>query len=83
MKQHNVVKKILALGGDPNIRNSTGFTALHISADLGHTKIVKCLLKFKADPNLTPWASEITALDLAKSAGHRAVVQLLEETNVL
>jgi len=83
MKQHNVVKKILALGGDPNIRNSSGFTALHISADLGHTKIVKELLKMKADKTLSPWASTITALDLAKSAGHRSIVKLLEETNVL
>jgi ankyrin repeat protein len=39
-----VVDRFLAYGGDPTIKNKSGFTCLHIAARDGRTEIVKLLL---------------------------------------
>jgi ankyrin repeat protein len=39
-----VVDRFLQYGGDPTIKNKSGFTCLHIAARDGHTEIVKLLI---------------------------------------
>ena len=43
---------LLSLGADPNIQNNLGETALHQAADNSQAKLVKLLLKHKANPNI-------------------------------
>lgn len=39
-----VMDKFIAYGGDPTIKNKSGFTCMHIAARDGKTEIVKLLL---------------------------------------
>ena len=41
----NALEMFLNCGGDPEIKNSQGFTCLHIAAREGHTELVKLLLE--------------------------------------
>jgi ankyrin repeat protein len=43
---------LLGLGADPNIKNNLGETALHQAVDNSQYKLVKILLKHKADPSM-------------------------------
>ena len=43
---------LLGLGADPNIKNNLGETPLHQATDNSQAKLVKLLLRHKADPNL-------------------------------
>jgi ankyrin repeat protein len=79
MRQTVTVRSLLKCGANPNVRTVHGFTPLHIAADLGFTKIVSLLLQHGAESNLVPWASQVKAIDLAKSAGHRKIVSILED----
>lgn len=48
----DVVDMFINYGGDPTIKNKTGFTSLHIAARDGRTEIVKLLLNKGCDPNI-------------------------------
>ena len=43
---------LLSIGADPNLKNNLGETALHQATDNSQAKLVKLLLKNKADPNV-------------------------------
>lgn len=48
-----VVDLFLSFGGDPTVKNKSGFTCLHIAARDGHVEIVKLLLnKGKIFPDI-------------------------------
>ncbi|GFE54249.1 ankyrin repeat-containing protein [Babesia ovis] len=59
-----------------NVRSPEGLTALHLAADRGHIKVVKCLLKYGADMNAVDDNND-TPLLVAAAAGNRPVVDLL------
>lgn len=76
--QDTIVEHLLAAGAEPNIvpRDQSGWTALMQTAANGHTSTVELLLRHGADPRIKSKDGK-TANDLAKSAGHAKVVQIL------
>jgi ankyrin repeat protein len=57
---------------------SEGQTTLHLTAENGHSTIVRCILEFGADIDARD-ASGSTALHLAVDQGHEDVVKVLLE----
>ena len=47
--KHDVLKKILEMGSDPNIRDSNGWCPLHYACNYGDLESVKILLDYKAN----------------------------------
>ena len=47
--KHDVLKKILEMGSDPNIRDSNGWCPLHYACNYGDFESVKILLDYKAN----------------------------------
>lgn len=48
-----------------------------VAADKGHSDIVKCLLEHKANPNLALLSNGMTAVTMAATRQHTAIVELL------
>lgn len=55
-----------------------GGTALHIAAFVGSSGVARALLKSKADASLAHPAAGLTAVAVARAAGHAALLALLE-----
>ena len=51
--QLNTAKLLINAGADLNYKGNTGETSLHLAAAHGHHDLVKLLLSYGADPNLT------------------------------
>jgi hypothetical protein len=65
-------------GGNPNARDSDGYSALHGAAENGHADCVRLLLDRGARPNQTT-RNGVTPMDLAESVGHAGVIDLLSQ----
>ena len=76
--QTPIVRQLLAAGADPDLQptDSTGWTALIAAAAGGHTSAVQALLAAGADARLAASDGQ-RAIDVARAAGHRQVVDLL------
>ena len=72
-----VVKLLLDMKADVNVRDTDGFTPLYIAAQNGHTEVVKLLLDHKADVNASRHTDGATPLYIAAWNGHTEVVKLL------
>jgi hypothetical protein len=74
-----IVERLLAAGADPNVipTDATGWTALVSAAKEGHIAVIRALLDKGADPSIRTREGQ-TALDIARAAGHREAVGLLE-----
>ena len=70
------LKTALATGGDANVRDGKGRTALMHAADKGHTLLVPPLLKAGADPNIRA-SDGATALFMAAVHGHSKIIEAL------
>ena len=75
-----VARILLEAGADPDLRQYEGATALMLAADRGHLDVVRELVDAKAYLNLKHPGDYITALDFAARAGHKAVVDFLDES---
>lgn len=75
---YRIVKMLLELGADPNVREQGGFTPLHAAAQNGDVDTVRILLLGGADLTLKSQDGQI-ALDLAMEAGHEKASALLGE----
>ena len=73
---HEPVVKYLADKGLCSCRTKNGFTALHISANLGHYDIVETLLLYVVDVDEPCWKGW-TALHMASHRGHKHIVAAL------
>ena len=62
------------------MKNKSAYTAVHYSAEKGHTEILELLIEKKADIN-TPGPSRMTPLHLASAHGHFEAVELLLENS--
>ncbi|KAI7808536.1 BRCA1-associated RING domain protein 1 isoform X2 [Triplophysa rosa] len=70
------VRKLLALGVDPNLKDNAGWTPLHEACNLGHLGVVEELLQQGALLNTPGYQNDSPLHDAARS-GHVAVVKLL------
>ena len=73
---------LLDSGANPNAKNLTGLTPLHIAAYGGQLELVRLLLDHHADPNIANNGG-ITPLDEAKNQNHPEVVALLHGAGAL
>jgi hypothetical protein len=71
------VKRALANGVPPDVRDEMGETALMHAAAHRYPEVVKALLRHGASPGLRNVFGQ-TALDMARAAGHRDVEAVLE-----
>ena len=76
----DLVKKLLAVGYNPDARDSAGNTALIYAAMNGNIEMVHVLLDGGADPEIDDTYGS-TPLIVAVSGGHVAIVRLLLERN--
>ncbi len=74
-KHVEAVTSMLKHGADPNMKDASERTSLHVAVELGHDELVSLLLSYRADPEIT-FAGLPLAL-LAVSNGHANVLQLL------
>jgi len=72
----DLMRRLLAAGASPNVRQQRGFTPLHEAAQRGHAEMVSLLRDHGADLGAQTDEGQ-TALDLARAQGHDAVVRLL------
>ena len=72
----DVVDLFLQYGGDPTIKNKSGFTCLHIAARDGRAEIVKLFVNKGMDPNIRD-AYGFSAAYWAKQNKHNHVCELL------
>ncbi|KAG8232647.1 hypothetical protein J437_LFUL012607 [Ladona fulva] len=74
----NRVKYLLEKKGvSPNVKDMSGYVALHYASRNGHVDVCKCLIKAGADVNLRTRAGKATPLHRAAIRGQVAVIQLL------
>lgn len=73
-----IVKMLLEMGADPNVREQAGYTALHAAAQNGDIEIIQTLLVGGADLTLKSDDGK-TAMDIAMDAGHEKATVLLGE----
>jgi len=76
----NTVRRLLAGGANPNLRNPSGDTALMLAAEKDYTEIVRALLEAGANPDLQNSDGD-TALLLASIFARPETVQLLLDRN--
>ena len=74
-----IVERLLAAGADPNIvpNDATRWTALVSAATEGHAAVIQALLAKGADPSIRT-RDGLTALDVARAAGHNEAAKMLE-----
>ena len=76
--KHEVLKKMLDMGSDPNIKDSNGWTALHYACQNGDFDSIKILLNNDADIN-TYSNNQRTPLHLAAKNNYPEIVKYLLE----
>ena len=73
-----IVTMLLKHGADANVREQSGYTALHAAAQNGDVDTIRALLLGGADLTLKSDDGK-TALDIAMDAGHAKATLLLGE----
>jgi ankyrin repeat protein len=76
------VKLLLEYGAELDVASNKGVTALMLASLNGHTEIVKLLCEWGSDVNISALLDnvEYTALKVAKDAGRKDIVGILEST---
>ncbi len=75
----NIVRMLLDVGADIDVRGDGGCTALHLAAGRGREDVVRLLLEAGANVNARTDYPMATARFLAASANHESIQQLLLE----
>ena len=78
--KHNVLKKMLEMGADPNIKDSNGWSALHYACQLGDLDSVKILIAAHADIDSYSNNKRIP-LHLAANMNYPEIVNYLLDNN--
>jgi ankyrin repeat protein len=71
-----LIETIVSLGGDPNLQNNNGETALLWAAKLNRAAAVQILLAGKADPNIKSHTG-VTPLKVSEGEGFEEITKLL------
>merc|ERR1712002_576762 len=71
------VQKFIFKGNNPNLLDSSGYTALHYAARNGHYDVCEALISAVADVNIPTRAGGMTALHRAALKSHIEVIKLL------
>jgi ankyrin repeat protein len=78
--KYDVMKKMLDMGADPNIKDSNGWTALHYSCQFGDIEMVRILVTTRA--NIDSYSNNHrTPLHLASYMNFPAIVKYLLENS--
>ena len=77
----NFIKTLASLSANPMIPDVLGRNPIHCAAAFGHLEIVKFLVGLTDDPNIRSEGifRSYTPIEMAKSNGHKQVVQFLKE----
>jgi ankyrin repeat protein len=73
----DVMKYLISLKVDLNIKNKDGGTPLHVAASQGQPEAAKLLIKSGADVNAVRTVGKATPLHIAALKGHIEVVKVL------
>jgi uncharacterized protein len=73
----SVLRRLLALGGDPNATDERGWTPLMEAAHWGNAEAVRVLLAGGADPARRT-VNGMTAAEVARAEGHAELARLLD-----
>ncbi|CAL8315028.1 unnamed protein product, partial [Gadus morhua 'NCC'] len=71
-----LVKELISLGADVNVKDFAGWTPLHEACNLGYYDVAKVLISAGAEVN-TQGLDDDTPLHDASSSGHKDIVKLL------
>ncbi|KAM6948366.1 ankyrin repeat domain-containing protein 12 [Aplochiton taeniatus] len=71
-----LVKELISLGADVNVKDFAGWTPLHEACNLGYYDVAKVLIGAGAEVN-TQGLDDDTPLHDASSSGHKDIVKLL------
>ncbi len=74
---HALLRIFLMAGADPNVRNATGETPLHLSARHGHLEVVRELIDCGARVNEQTRYTHATPLMYAAELGRKQVIRAL------
>lgn len=74
---HALLRIFLMAGADPNVRNATGETPLHLSARHGHLEVVRELIESGARVNEQTRYTHATPLMYAAELGRKQVIRAL------
>ena len=73
-----VVRRLIDLGADLNVRDKSMNTPLHFAVQKAHLRCVYIMLRAGADPSLrTKWGQ--CPYDIAKNQGYQRIAQLFEQ----
>jgi ankyrin repeat protein len=72
-----IVRALVAAGGDVNSRATSGLTVLYLASQNGYLEVVRTLLTAGADVNAKANNNGMTALIMASYNGHLEVVRSL------
>jgi hypothetical protein len=76
--QENIIRKLLELGADLNVRDKALNTPLILATQKGHLRAVYILMRAGADPSLRSKYGQ-TAYDVARYRGYLRIARLFEE----
>lgn len=75
------VQKLLENGLNVNCQNNLGQTPLHIAISKNNIELIKLLIKFEPDTNISTKKDGLTAMNYAEIQGNKNIINIINDLN--